>query len=202
MTREPIGTKKLFHCTNSSAYAAIISQGQMRPGPSGMFGAGIYFADSESAARHKCQHHDSRDDAIIIATVDMGRALRLEAPDNSMNLSRLRSLGCNSIKGRRSRQADWEYVVYESNRVHIELSEFITDIAVRRAHDQTRAISATPHGYTRHAQDLCQGTKRRGDYVYLSYKTATDAQNAITDIGLEAFAERQCSEEYRTNNRT
>jgi hypothetical protein len=81
-----------------------------------MFGAAIYFADSKPAAKPRVQRGC---DVFITADVDMGRALVLESPANTMTLQTLRSYGFDSIKGRGNRNAAWEYVVFEAHRIKL-----------------------------------------------------------------------------------
>jgi hypothetical protein len=171
----------------------------MRAGDRGLFGPAIYFADSESAARHKSQHGS---DQIFEVRVNMGFALQLETPDTSMTANRLQQHGYDSIIGRSRPEAAWEYVVFDPSLINLTFPKFISDIAITCRSDRDSAISAIPYGYTRHTQDLCQGTKRTGDYVYLSYKTSNDPQRAITDIALEWFDSNVSSSEYYENGRT
>jgi hypothetical protein len=86
----------------------------MKAGQSGMFGGAIYFADSEACARHKALQGS---DVIVTVQADLGLALVLESPANDMTLSRVRSYGCDTVKGRWSPRADWEYVVFEAHRI-------------------------------------------------------------------------------------
>jgi hypothetical protein len=109
-----IGVKRLYHATSRKAGASIYDQKKMLAGRNGMFGAGIYFAETKEVARLKSRNGP---DIIVTSDVNMGRALVLESPSNSMTLARLHFLGCNSIQGRSSPRCNWEFVVFESWRV-------------------------------------------------------------------------------------
>jgi hypothetical protein len=80
-----------------------------------MFGPGVYFADSEAAARRKTCHGSAV--VIIIAEVDMGSALELFAPNHNMCLEALRKHNCNSVLGHS--RSGLEYVVFEHERITI-----------------------------------------------------------------------------------
>jgi hypothetical protein len=56
LRQEYVGQRKAYHCTNHCAAAQIYAQGAMRPGSSGLFGPGIYFAESPDSARYKAAH--------------------------------------------------------------------------------------------------------------------------------------------------
>jgi hypothetical protein len=117
--RESIGRKTVYHCTTIEAGTEIQKTGRMKPGRRGMFGGAIYFADTKESARHKAAH-GPRDGVVITAIVNFGMALVLEAPDSGMTAERLRSYGCNSIKGRSSPTANWEYVVFDPSPICFE----------------------------------------------------------------------------------
>jgi hypothetical protein len=112
--KECIGIRTVYHATTAEAAGVIFYEGRMDCGTSGMFGAGIYFADTMEQARRKSRLGD---DAVIIkADVDFGIALVLDGPSPAMTLETLHSMACHSVKGRSSPAADWEYAVYESSR--------------------------------------------------------------------------------------
>lgn len=205
MSREYIGIETVYHCTNKQAGGRIWRESQMKPGNKGMFGAAIYFADTKEAARYKAQYDGSGDDVVLKATVDFGMTLVLEHPDHTMTASRLQSQGCDSIKGRSSPGADWEYAVFDPTRIRLlsfegELdstaTSWVADLHVVLSGDRDSGISRTPSGYRCLGQDLCQGTKKRGDYVFLSYKTTRNIDEAVTDIALDYFDDAQTSSEY------
>jgi hypothetical protein len=105
-----------------------------------MFGAAIYFADSKEAARHKSQHGEA---IIITADVDMGRALILERPNKEMTPARLNAMGYDSIKGRGSPSAAWEYVVFHFSQVTLISAEGTLPF---RPKPQLRSVKQFPPG--------------------------------------------------------
>jgi hypothetical protein len=108
-----MGIKRLSHSTSHEAGAHIDGQKSMT-GRHGMFGAGIYFADTTEVTRYKSQHGE---DIIITAEGNLGRGLVLGSPVNDTILASLHLLGCNSVQGRRNRRLNWKFVVFESWRV-------------------------------------------------------------------------------------
>jgi hypothetical protein len=93
----------------------------MRPGTAGLFCQAIYFASSEASARSKYGHHDHPGlDIVIVAVVDLGRALVVEGTEyKAKNHTTLNGYGCNSLIGRSNPRANWESVVSESWRVTV-----------------------------------------------------------------------------------
>jgi hypothetical protein len=148
-------------------------------------------------------------DVIIEAEVDMGTTLILDGPSQGLNPGQLLSCGCDSVKGRRTPTAEWEYVVYESKRVRVLGAEglsapasprrappatsYITGLTVVMHPDKGPALRKCPPGYQVLMVDLCKGTKRRGWFVYLCYKRGSDVREAIGDIMLEAFDDEKSS---------
>jgi hypothetical protein len=120
---QALGQKRLYHATSATAATEISRTKQMVAGRDGMFGGGIYFADSIESALHKARYKEF----IIEARVDLGRALVVEAPDRNLDLNAIREVGCHSVKGRGFSQAEWEYIVFESSRVCVEDSFSATD---------------------------------------------------------------------------
>jgi hypothetical protein len=133
LRRENIGKMRVYHCTNHRAALQILAQGVFRPGTSGLFGAGIYFAESEASARHKAAHDGSGDGAIIRADVDFGWAAVYEG-GRRLTAAAISAQGCQSVKGRSSSGADWEYVVFDSSRIELvqltakEATQFICSV--------------------------------------------------------------------------
>jgi hypothetical protein len=119
LRREKVGIRRVYHCTNHRAAAQIRAQGVFRPGISGLFGAGIYFAESEASARSKAAHDGSGDDAIIEVNVDFGWAAVYEGRQSQLTAADISAQGCQSVKGRRSIGAAWEYVVFDSSQIEI-----------------------------------------------------------------------------------
>jgi hypothetical protein len=110
---------RLCHATTKSNAQSIFSSGKMYPGRSGLFGAGIYFADCGTDAVLKYNGDGLQAEAIIWANVQVGKQLVVEGQDKLMNQSKLQSLGYDSVKGRSYSGAGWEYVVYDSGQVEL-----------------------------------------------------------------------------------
>jgi hypothetical protein len=195
---EFIGFRTVYHSTTQSGFEGIISDAQMHPGSTGMFGSAMYFADTEADARHKSRYGGN---IVVKATVNFGIALVLEAPLNSMTEAQLRAQGYDSIKGRSSPSTAWEYVVFDPTRISLHFP-VISELHIACRREQYDAISAIPSGYTRVNQDLCAGTKRCGDYVYLSYKITEDLRDSITNIVLEWFDNEQTTRQYNMNGKS
>jgi hypothetical protein len=109
-----IGTITLYHATSTEAAKKIMEEKCFKPGKGGMFGAAMYFADKKQTARHKAAQGN---DAIIVANVNMGKALIVEGPKHDLNIEQVKELGCDSVLGRSSSYAEWEYVVYDPSRI-------------------------------------------------------------------------------------
>ena len=65
----------------------------MRLGQGGYAGAGIYFADSYAATKHKA----TRKGVIFCAGVSLGRCLDINVPHN-YNYSSLKNVGSDSVR--------------------------------------------------------------------------------------------------------
>lgn len=110
---DDLGCVTLYHATSLEIAFKIMCEG-FRPGSKGLFGAGIYFADSKAAAAYKSAHSN---DAFVVAQVYMGKALIVEGPRYTLNEAQILELGCDSVKGRKTSNSDWEYVVYHPMKV-------------------------------------------------------------------------------------
>ena len=86
-----------------------------------MYGSAIYFADKKETARHKARGSNN---AIVVADVDMGKALIIEGIEHTIDLNQLREVGCDSVLGRKNIHAEWEYVVYDPKRIKIIRVEY------------------------------------------------------------------------------
>jgi len=117
-----LGKMTLFHATTKSAADSIMKSKVFRPGKGGMFGAAMYFADNKKAAMHKAAHGVQ---AIITANVKMGKALVVEGPKYDLTAEQIKELGCDTVFGRSSPSADWEYVVYDPSRIEPFLCEYV-----------------------------------------------------------------------------
>jgi hypothetical protein len=116
---EDLGTQTLFHATNKTAGTQILQSGKMLPGRAGMFGAAIYFAGSVQEAQRRSRSWNQNNGIVIKAQVRLGRALVLSAPSNGLTLEKIRAVGAETVKGRSSDRAIWEYAVFESERVTV-----------------------------------------------------------------------------------
>jgi hypothetical protein len=207
MTTENIGKKILYHATNRDAYESIMKTKSMILGKKGLFGPGIYFAETEESAQHKSKYDGGVNDVIIKAEVDVGTALVLESsegPDESykeyMNFELVKSYECNSIKGRSNPNALWEYVLFEPERIML-LGITLNGIEQRYISEIGVIInSGVPAGYMRFPQDLNEGSKRSGNHVYVVYKETNLITEAIGDICLDFFSDAVPSGSYITSH--
>jgi hypothetical protein len=90
----------------------------MKPGSSGMYGAGIYFALTPDDARRKARSHGSVDDVVITADVWVGMMLEVKSPMAHLNGHLVCGYGCNSVRG--SGGNGDEFVVFRPFRVKIK----------------------------------------------------------------------------------
>lgn len=105
----------LFHQTDLTSAEQIILTQTMRPGTSGLFGPGIYFANTIEATDHKCR----RTGVYLIADVDLGKIIKItkkQVTSHQIDPSKIPSQGYDSIEGRRLKTGR-EYVVFDPNRV-------------------------------------------------------------------------------------
>jgi hypothetical protein len=111
-------TRTLYHCTNRVAARAIQLEG-FHPGTSGMFGPGIYFAPTASAARRKA----TRDPSVVItARVWLGFMLECPSAMNHLTADDVYAYGCHSIHGQTRNTGD-EFVVFDSANV-VRMTDF------------------------------------------------------------------------------
>ena len=109
------GGIRLFHCTSESNAASIRRNG-FRCGSSGIVGGGIYSAMSAQDAIRKAHANG----AVLTCDVDLGRVHDVGFDgDRSLNLSRIRKLGCDSVRIPRNGEPGTEYCVYEPARVRL-----------------------------------------------------------------------------------
>jgi hypothetical protein len=109
----PGRTAILYHMTDETAGKAITASQQFHPGPKGMFGAGIYFAQSEKDCVGKAQHDKSKGTAVLTAKVKLGRSLVCKASASQLTLATVKKYDCTSAKGDTPAVSRPEYVVYE-----------------------------------------------------------------------------------------
>jgi hypothetical protein len=112
--RQVVGPKTVDHATNLEAGKNIFREGRMRPGTGGMWGPGIYFADSIQAARHKSRHGN---EVVVMVTADFGTALVADCALSNTTPISLTNTGCQSVMGRGNPSSDWEYVLFDSSRI-------------------------------------------------------------------------------------
>jgi hypothetical protein len=116
----------LYHATNREAAIAIARTRQMQPGMGGLFGPGIYFAETPEIARFKSQHGNGSAWAMVTAEVDLGVPLIITGENQTMDLKILRTMGRDSVIGKRHARSALEFVVYESSRVKLERIDILT----------------------------------------------------------------------------
>ena len=113
--KQYLGTKTLYHATDSSGYTGIMRQG-MRPGSSGAYGGGMYFADNVRDAQHKARTNGTH---VVTAKVDLGKALVARSTGN-WNKWKLGMKGCKSVYAPRGpRGGGSEYVAYDPKQVQV-----------------------------------------------------------------------------------
>jgi hypothetical protein len=81
-----------------------------------MFGGGIYFADSEYAARKKALHAPSYDCVVITAKVWLGFMLEVPSAMSDLTKHEVYDYGCHSIHGKTRRTGD-EYVTFDQHNI-------------------------------------------------------------------------------------
>jgi hypothetical protein len=105
----------LYHCTSECSAAAIKRNG-FRCGARGIVGGGIYFAVSIKDAVRKAHHKG----VVLECKVDLGKVHDVSFQgDTTLNLARIKQLGCNSVRVHRNGEPGTEYCVYEPSRVRV-----------------------------------------------------------------------------------
>jgi hypothetical protein len=114
-----VNEKEVFHATNFAAGLGILATGGLQPGSRGLYGAGIYFAESSQFAMDKARYDGAARGAIVVFKVlaDFGRALEIEGACSDMTGERVKERGCQSVKGRSWVGAQWEFVLYDPKRI-------------------------------------------------------------------------------------
>jgi hypothetical protein len=109
----PGRTRTLFHMTDEDA-ARLISRSQtFRPGTSGMFGAGIYFAQSPEDCKGKAH----KVGAVLRAEVSLGRSLVCKSAQRHLDARTLEGYSCQSVKGVAPAVSRDEFAVFDSEQV-------------------------------------------------------------------------------------
>eukprot|EP01084_Bolivina_argentea_P018938 35233_1 len=84
----------LYHITDPNAANSIFSDHKMKRGGGGMFGGGIYFAESVSDAKYKALHHGN----LITAKVFVGKEHTVQdASGGHFTFRKLQSMGYDSV---------------------------------------------------------------------------------------------------------
>jgi hypothetical protein len=118
-TTEWIGTKRVYHATNRAGLLKVLRGKDMKPRTEGLFGPGIYFAATPESAVHQGLLDDEAHATLVTADVNFGRALVVEGAHRDLNRDEVNARGADSVKGRSSSRANWQYVVYEPTRVNL-----------------------------------------------------------------------------------
>ena len=109
-------TKTLYHVTSPVAAKLIIESKKMLRGSSGLFGGGIYFAETIEIANGKAHYHG----ATIKAKVVLGFSLICRTSRSELTYQLIHDqYGCNSTKGV-GIVSNPEYVVYSWGQVFIK----------------------------------------------------------------------------------
>ena len=104
----------LYHVTDPDAARAIASSNKMLRGRSGMYGGGIYFAESISQATDKAKHAG----AHVVATVEVGRSAIFKNSMYKLSYRKLKNKGFDSAVG--AHGSNLEYVIYNWSQVDVE----------------------------------------------------------------------------------
>jgi hypothetical protein len=107
--------KTLYHCTNQKFARLIISNMEFKPGNSGMFGAGIYFAASPEKAKYKARTSKDGNPVTITAEVFLGFMLDVPSARNSLTKEEVYKYGCHSVHG--VANSGDEYIVYKADSI-------------------------------------------------------------------------------------
>lgn len=109
------GVRVLYHQTGDDAARSILESNCMRRGERGMFGGGIYFADSPEATESKAHDHG----AILKCAVYVGKQLVVHARKN-FTFSSVTNEGYDSVHAQRAPgflPSGDEYIVYNKDQV-------------------------------------------------------------------------------------
>ena len=105
----------LFHMTDEDAARSIARSQTFKPGTSGMFGAGIYFAQSPEDCKGKAH----KVGAVLRAKVALGRSLVCKSAERHLDARTLAEYGCQSVKGTAPAVSRDEYAVFDSEQVSV-----------------------------------------------------------------------------------
>ena len=150
----------LFHMTDEDAARSIARSQTFRPGTSGMFGAGIYFAQSESDCKGKAH----KVGAVLRAKVALGRSLVCKSAQTRLDARTLAGYGCHSVKGTAPAVSRDEYAVFDPEQV-IHTHTLLTHTRAR-THAHTSTHAHPPHstpgdGYRGRQRRRAEALRRR-----------------------------------------
>merc|ERR1712130_1001600 len=106
---------KLYHITSPNSAQLIFKEHKMTRGGQGMFGGGIYFAETVQAAKHKALHRGF----LITAKVFVGKEkVVMNAQGGQFTFRELQKLGFDSVHAPKgSGNGEPERVVYNFDQV-------------------------------------------------------------------------------------
>lgn len=107
--------KLYFHATSYQNALQIIKNG-FKKGKSGMFGAGIYFAEKPENALRKALHPIL--DCIIIVIINIGRCKNEQFAHRNWNMQIVNSLGYDSVEMRNCKTGP-EICIYDPKRIEM-----------------------------------------------------------------------------------
>jgi hypothetical protein len=107
----------LYHVTTWDRAQQIVNAQRMYPGSNGLFGAGIYLAETSAAAFEKARCDGRPGTTVLAVVVNLGTALVVEGAWYSCNSTAVSSRGCRSVKGRSHSGAKWEFVIYDDSPI-------------------------------------------------------------------------------------
>jgi hypothetical protein len=109
--------KTLYHCTKREFARSIVSNMEFKPGKSGMFGAGIYFAETPEQAKSKAANDGNGDAVTVTAEVYLGFMLEVPSARHSLTKDEVYSYGCHSVHGLASGGS--EYIVFTPHSIRV-----------------------------------------------------------------------------------
>eukprot|EP01084_Bolivina_argentea_P256733 432349_1 len=135
--RKVFGTKimTLYHVTDEKCAESIFTENMMKCGSKGMFGGGIYFAESAYDAHHKAK----RSGVLITAKVFVGNEYTVKNQfDGFFDFPTLQQLGFDSVYAPNGAGSGAvERVVYSSDQVQL---------LTKQKYEPKPRLSPSPHG--------------------------------------------------------
>jgi hypothetical protein len=106
--------KTLYHATNLESAIRIMLQQRFNPGKGGLFGKGIYYAETkEEAIRRSLRGGE----AVLCCVVCVGESLYICGCDPQMTPEKLAESNCDSVFGENTSNQWREYVIYDSRKI-------------------------------------------------------------------------------------